>query len=191
MPGPQSGLALFSTQRACHFAVGPASTRTLGVACPPTAQHQHYQETHRARSAARVFSLHAGGIAGSSCKERQPKVRLARRVLHPRREVAFRGTQQHASGQQLHLHIGRCRLVTSCHISKFPTQHSGGSTVQRLTPRSSRAPTACHTGPAGGTRYIFAIRARAPRRWCRLNSNVRRHKSTRPRGQSVVLHVSL
>ena len=42
-----------------------------------------------------------------------------------------------------------------------------------LTPRSSRAPTACHAGPAGGTRYIFAIRARASHRWCRLNSNVR------------------
>ena len=43
-----------------------------------------------------------------------------------------------------------------------------------LTPRSSRAPTACHAGPAGGTRYIFATRARASHRWCRLNSNVRR-----------------
>ena len=43
----------------------------------------------------------------------------------------------------------------------------------RLTPRSSRAPTACHAGPAGGTRYIFATRARASHRWCRLNSNVR------------------
>ena len=45
-----------------------------------------------------------------------------------------------------------------------------------LTPRSSRAPTACHAGPAGGTRYIFAIRARASHRWCRLNSNVRLHE---------------
>ena len=42
-----------------------------------------------------------------------------------------------------------------------------------LTPRSSRAPTACHAGPAGGTLYIFANRARAPHRRCRLNSNVR------------------
>ena len=44
-----------------------------------------------------------------------------------------------------------------------------------LTPRSSRAPTACHAGPASGTRYIFAVRARASHRWCRLNSNVRPH----------------
>jgi len=44
-----------------------------------------------------------------------------------------------------------------------------------LTSRSSRAPTACHAGPAGDTRYIFASRARASRRWCRLNSNVRPH----------------
>ena len=52
---------------------------------------------------------------------------------------------------------------------------TGLSVVQSLTPRSSRAPTACHAGPAGGTLYIVAIRARAPRRWCRLNSNVRLH----------------
>ena len=53
-----------------------------------------------------------------------------------------------------------------------------------LTPRSSRAPTACHTGPAGGTRYIFATRARASHRWCRLNSNVRRRNP--PSWQSSV-----
>ena len=45
-----------------------------------------------------------------------------------------------------------------------------------LTPRSSRAPRACHAGPAGGTRYIFATRARASHRWCRLNSNVRQRR---------------
>jgi len=48
-----------------------------------------------------------------------------------------------------------------------------------LTPRSSRAPTAGHAGPVGGTLYIFANRARASHRWCRLNSNVRRHKPPR------------
>ena len=47
-----------------------------------------------------------------------------------------------------------------------------------LTPRSSRAPTACHAGPAGGTQYIFASRARASHRRCRLNSNVRQHDMT-------------
>ena len=45
-----------------------------------------------------------------------------------------------------------------------------------LTPRSSRAPTACHAGPVCGTLYIFAVRARASHRWCRLNSNVRHQK---------------
>ena len=55
-----------------------------------------------------------------------------------------------------------------------------------LTPRSSRAPTACHTGPAGGTRYIFATRARASHRWCRLNSNVRQHRTPSPTPESFV-----
>ena len=44
-----------------------------------------------------------------------------------------------------------------------------------LTIRSSRAPTAGHQARSGGTRYIFASRARASHRWCRLNSNVRHH----------------
>ena len=44
-----------------------------------------------------------------------------------------------------------------------------------LTPRSSRAPTAGHAGPVGGTRYIFANRARASHRWCQLSSNVSPH----------------
>ena len=43
----------------------------------------------------------------------------------------------------------------------------------KSTPRSSRAPTARDTLPVGGTRYIFANRARAPHRWCRLSSKVR------------------
>ena len=46
---------------------------------------------------------------------------------------------------------------------------------RRLTPRSSRAPTAGHAGPAGGTLYIFASRASTSHRRCRLNSNVRPH----------------
>ena len=48
--------------------------------------------------------------------------------------------------------------------------------VRCLTPRSSRAPTTCHAGPAGGTRYILASRARASHRRCQLNSNVRQRK---------------
>ena len=50
-----------------------------------------------------------------------------------------------------------------------------------LTPRSSRAPTAGHAGPAGGTLYIFASRARASHRRCLLNSNVRPHQKRRVR----------
>ena len=42
-----------------------------------------------------------------------------------------------------------------------------------LTLRSSGAPTAGHQRPAGGTLYIFAIRALAPCRCRPLNSNVR------------------
>ena len=49
-------------------------------------------------------------------------------------------------------------------------------TVQGLTPRSSGAPTAGRQARSGGTRYIFASRARASHRWCRLNSNVRHRK---------------
>ena len=60
--------------------------------------------------------------------------------------------------------------------SEFSTlSHRINMAERCLTPRSSRAPTACHAGPAGGTRYIFAIRARASHRRCRLNSNVRPH----------------
>ena len=50
---------------------------------------------------------------------------------------------------------------------------------QGLTPRSSRAPTACHQRPAGGTRYIFATRALASCRRRPLSSNVRRRMPTR------------
>ena len=47
-----------------------------------------------------------------------------------------------------------------------------------LTLRSSGAPTAGHQRPAGGTRYIFAIRALASCRCRPLNSNVRRRIQT-------------
>jgi hypothetical protein len=56
-----------------------------------------------------------------------------------------------------------------------------------LTRRSSRAPTAGHAGPVGGTLYIFANRARASHRWCRLTSNVRQHKLQFPRPTSAQL----
>ena len=53
---------------------------------------------------------------------------------------------------------------------------AGTRPVERgLTTRSSRAPTAGRAGPVGGTWCIFANRARASHRRCRLNSNVRRH----------------
>ena len=70
--------------------------------------------------------------------------------------------QRQASGEAHHGSRFFAKLAACAH----PAQRC-------LTPRSSRAPTACHAGPAGGTRYIFAIRARASHRWCRLNSNVR------------------
>ena len=48
-----------------------------------------------------------------------------------------------------------------------------------LTPRSSRAPTACHTGhQALGLRPILRLLSSAPRCRCRLNSNVRQHNLT-------------
>ena len=53
------------------------------------------------------------------------------------------------------------------------SRHPCAGHKRGLTPRSSRAPTAGHAGPAGGTLYIFASRARASHRRCRLNSNVR------------------
>ena len=167
----------FSPARAWWLTVGPTSTRTLGVACPPIAQHQHFQETHRARSAAQVFSQNAGGIAGCRRRERPPRVQLATCNLQQRRIVGLVREQPHASGQRPHSLVGHCGSAILLLIFKVPLWRSSGSTVQRLTPRSSRAPTACHAGPAGGTQYIFAIRARAPRCWCRLNSNVRRRKT--------------
>ena len=48
-----------------------------------------------------------------------------------------------------------------------------------LTPRSSRAPTAGHAGPLGGTLYIFANRAKPACRSGQLNSNVRPHTNPR------------
>ena len=58
----------------------------------------------------------------------------------------------------------------------------GGRCACSLTPRSSGAPTAGHQGPAGGTRYIFAVRALASCRRRPLSSNVRHHE----RGRAVV-----
>ena len=63
--------------------------------------------------------------------------------------------------------------------SHLPRSHASGfsAAVQCcLTPRSSRAPTACHAGPVGGTQYIFASPGLASCRWLRLSSNVRQHK---------------
>ena len=74
-----------------------------------------------------------------------------------------------------------------------------GSTVQGLTPRSSRAPTAGHQARSGGTRYIFTSPGLASHRRCQLCSNVRPRKSNTvatpplfrnparaPRGNSVL-----
>ena len=62
---------------------------------------------------------------------------------------------------------GKCTNGSSHH----PPCHPCG-----LTPRSSRAPTACHQAPATGTVYIVCGRGLASCRRCRLNSNVRQRK---------------
>jgi hypothetical protein len=51
-----------------------------------------------------------------------------------------------------------------------------------LTPRSTRRATAGHLGPVGGTRYIFANRAKASCRSAPVNSNVM------PRSNTVLPH---
>ena len=48
----------------------------------------------------------------------------------------------------------------------------------RLTPRSTGRATASHLGPVGGTRYIFANRAKAPCLRAPVTSNVRHHKAS-------------
>jgi hypothetical protein len=50
-----------------------------------------------------------------------------------------------------------------------------GALKLRLTPRSSRAPTAGHQAQATGTVYIFRGLGLASHRWVRLSSNVRPH----------------
>ena len=54
------------------------------------------------------------------------------------------------------------------------TQITALGRTQGLTPRSKGAPTACHQGPAAGTRYIVCVRALASCRRRPLSSNVRR-----------------
>ena len=67
----------------------------------------------------------------------------------------------------------RRRLETQqCVVSKALVKQCG------LTLRSSGAPTAGRQRPAGGTRYIFTVRALASCRCRPLISNVRRRKST-------------
>ena len=56
--------------------------------------------------------------------------------------------------------------------------HPSSSTLQRLTPRSTGAPTAAHQRPAGGTQYIFTARALAFHRCRPVTSNVRPHTNT-------------
>ena len=70
----------------------------------------------------------------------------------------------------------RGRRVSAPKLLLLHFSFAATTAARCLTPRSSRAPTACHAGPAGGTRYIFASRACASHRRCRVNSNVRQRK---------------
>ena len=58
---------------------------------------------------------------------------------------------------------------------------SVSAALRGLTFRSSGAPTAGHQRPAGGTRYIFAVRALASYRRRPLSSNVRPRRIHRAR----------
>ena len=63
-------------------------------------------------------------------------------------------------------------------VQHFLPQRQPAPSACSLTPRSSRAPTACYAGPAGGTRYIFASPGLASCRRRPLSSNVRLHTKT-------------
>ena len=78
--------------------------------------------------------------------------------------------------------------IASCYRPQPTTASVGNATSQRthicakcgLTLRSSGAPTAWRTGhQALGLRPIFRLLSGAPRCRCRLNSNVRPHKTAR------------
>ena len=149
----------------------------------------------------RPFSLHSmGGTGLWPCPTRPASVARSGRNGSPA-DVKYmrRSVLRTAAGQTVAAPSrssgGGCKATAkgnSIALARIKfVQESCGSSNQSwlrlrgkwcLTPRSSRAPTACHAGPAGGTRYIFAIRARASHRWCRLNSNVSRHI-----GESVAL----
>ena len=62
--------------------------------------------------------------------------------------------------------------------TKGPARHPSSSTLQRLTPRSTGAPTAAHQRPVGGTQYIFTARALAFHRRRPVTSSVRRRMPT-------------
>ena len=64
-------------------------------------------------------------------------------------------------------HGARTALPRQCRARRRTRCRSGAG----LTRRSSGPATACHQGPVGGTRYIFANRALASRRRGPLSSN--------------------
>ena len=79
-----------------------------------------------------------------------------------------------ARNQAESLHRGPVRSGPESH-ERFATYPY--STPCSLTPRSSRAPTACHAAQqALGLRPIMRLLVSASRCRCRLNSNVRHHK---------------
>lgn len=64
------------------------------------------------------------------------------------------------------------RLLAQLRVPPCPAPRTALPLGLRITLRSSGAPTACHQGPAGGTRYIFASRALVACRRRPLTSDV-------------------
>ena len=110
----------------------------------------------------------------------------------PRRRRAAPGAgplqRRPHSGRYRLLQLNRPATITECPLAftlesvarSFTPALAAVASValtRCLTLRSSRAPTAGHAGPVGGTRCIFPNRARASHRRCRLSSNVRPHRT--------------
>jgi hypothetical protein len=173
----------FSPARAWRPAVGARLARTLG----------HAKQAFLVLSAASNSQLRTANANATARSHRtntktvpplRQRLHGRRRRLNPRDSASAREDSHVNSPCASHQRQNTwCRHV-ACEQSAGGRRQAVATApavsplhpVQRgLTPRSSRAPTACHAGPAGGTRYIFASRARASRRRCRLNSNVRPH----------------
>ncbi len=173
----------FSTRRPAESRI--AATRKTGQAAEDNAAPEGPANTNTGTGFARAKTGHA------LCRRQRP-VAHGRDEGHPRNASAvarsWRSRYWRRGPRSLEAH------ATQDDFSRrsqpwLHGQHRGGSyaktwrvrsSVPRrqrgLTRRSSGAPTACHQGPAGGTRKIFASRALAAYRRLPLSSNVRRHQ---------------